>query len=89
MDLSTYLQQIRVSSRFELLTTHSNQIATLTKITENQSNLYIFFFFEYYPSKRTFIFLIAMIFEVLYFLKMCLIFVGTLHNFGRSHNDMI
>ena len=76
MDLSTYLQQIRVSSRFELLTAHSNQIATLTKITENQSNLYIFFFFEYYPRKRTFIFLIAMIFEVLYFLKMCLIFVG-------------
>ena len=34
-------------------------------------------------------FLKTLIFKVLYFLKMCPIFVGSVHNFGRSYDDMI
>ena len=35
------------------------------------------------------IFLKILIFEVLYFLKMCPIFVGCVHNFGKSDGDTI
>ena len=34
-------------------------------------------------------FLKILIFKVLYFLKLCPIFVGSVHNFGRSDNDKI
>ena len=34
-------------------------------------------------------FLKILIFEVLYFLKMCPIFVGSVHNFGRSDGDKV
>ena len=30
-----------------------------------------------------------LIFKILYFLKMCPIFVGSVHNFGRSDGDII
>ena len=32
---------------------------------------------------------ILLIFEILYFLKLCPIFVGSVHNFGNSENDFI
>ena len=35
------------------------------------------------------IFLKTLIFKVLYLLKMCPIFVGSVHNFGESEDDII
>ena len=34
-------------------------------------------------------FLKTLIFKVLYLLKMCPIFVGSVHNFGKSDDDII
>ena len=48
-------------------------------------------FYEEYLTKRpTFIkkmFLKFLIFKILYFLKLCPIFVGSVHNFGRSESE--
>ena len=34
-------------------------------------------------------FFVTLILKVLYLLKMCLIFVGSVHNFGESDDDII
>ena len=50
---------------------------------ENWANLSSFFLFGEYWTKRP-----ILIFEILYFLKMCPIFVGSVINFGRSEGDI-
>ena len=45
---------------------------------------------EYLTRRSTFIktsFLKILIFKILYFLRLCPIFVGSVHNFGKSDND--
>ena len=47
---------------------------------------------KYWTRRRTFIkkhFLRILILKLLYFLKLCPIFVGSAHNFGRSDSDIL
>ena len=46
-------------------------------------------FIEYHFDIATEFFFKTLIFEVFYFLKMCPIFVSSVHNFGKSDDDII
>ena len=54
-----------------------------------QNNLVKSSCFEGYSTSKLFKTLKFLIFKILYFLKMCPIFVGSVHNFGRTDGDII
>ena len=55
--------------------------------------IFPFFYFEYfgfgYQLLKKKIFFEILTFKMLYFLKMCVIFVGSVNNFGKSDGDII
>ena len=85
-------QYITSSSDLPKLSTTSSKNTNSDFSVENQWNLFDFFPLTNMSLEDQFIFLRFLedlIFKILYFLKMCPIFGGSLDDFGRSENDML
>ena len=76
MSLSDLPKLWTPSSKIAVLYFQSHFSASVKNIRLGDQHLEIFF-------------LKTLIFKVLCFLKMCVVFVVSVHNFGRSDNDMI